>query len=724
MSFDANKAVPVPETTTLISVRPRVRVRTWTTASVVGMNVFTTPWTKGAPVGVYDDSFESLDEVESAAEVDAQKGRWFFDYATGTLRANFYDASLEPPGIIPGPNLRAVVVEWDVFFATRHLNWHRDPMNTGSDDQVWESGLQKPPVPQQGNPDLLFGFSPVRVTDVAIAVGEGSEVMQYLYDWSLNGSRVKIWECAGPLSAANFSEVFTGVAGSYALQGGVLSIEVTDPMNLVNQEIEGDYFDALTFPNLEPKSIGWAIRRVYGCVNGFVPVNIDYGDPAATNNNRDWVASQGQADRPQLVAVIDHLSLDNDNDVSKVDDASGFRVGDSIVVEQGGTPTYEIFVNNVDYDLNLVYHTFIPARVIGPGDEIRRGFIGAINWDNGEGSVWSLAYERDWTEADFANNTKGFVLADNFEANHASGGAPATFDPALHKLYLTVYGSTVTSKKLNGIDPLCPISKNGGALANPVGILWNVLRDDIRTFREVVQLDEEGWEQVASEVTRTVGFALPDTSTADFGTYKELIQLLLQSEFLRLHMLISNGFATLTVTRDKPTTAPADLEASQKELAAPSWSWNYSDTYDRVRLNWDFSEYLASFFYGGSSPSAIRTSRVGRYLHRASQILEIRTLHYENDHAGEVLERLSAIVSERRGLLAGVLPPSYVQSVVGDTVRYSTRFLPGASIDGEISERSLKLARHAKSPVGVTVTLDDQKGIEDFSSNTFDGEEW
>lgn len=713
------------EITTLLSIRPRIRITDWTNMSVMGQNVWRCPWTRGnvvavSDVGFYPESvngmpYYQLEEEATYAAMAADKGTWFFDEENQLLYANFNDLPGFPSFDSTFPNNRFTWVDWEMFYATKQLNWYRNPQSALSDDQVWTGGLVKPPIPQQGNPDLLFGFSPVRVTDVQIAVGDDSEVLGLLHDWSVNGSIVQIWECVGQLSTDGMSQVFTGLAGSYALSKGNLSIQLTDPLNAIDQEMDEAFFDDITFGGLDPQKQNAPLRRVLGAVQGFIPVNIDFDETPDVDVNRDHVVCQGEmADAPVLDTVIDETDPDTTNSSSKVADASGFRSGDSIIVEEGGTPHYGIFVFSVDYDTNVIQHSFMAARVAVTGDRIYRGFVGSATLDDGNGNAFNLAYGRDWTESDFAGDTRGIVLADNFEANIP--GCPSPYDPSQHTIYLTVYGEKIVPLKLDGITPFCSLAKNGGALANPVGLLWHILRTELRTFRELVSFDEATWYALAQTMERTVGTAIPEESGGSWGSWKEIIQEILQSELLRLHIRIQNGLATLTITRDGPTGTP-DVEAGQQDLSNPSWSWDYSDCYHTSAVSWGHQEFSSAFFYGGQQNRYATLNNPAKYFHRLDKTLEIKTLHYESDDAFAIVQQFNAILGERRGILNGLLPPSFMETHIGDVVNYSTKFLPGAVVSGEMNERPYKLTQHAKSPQGITVTLEDQKGVEEFTGD-------
>lgn len=703
MSFSNEVKKPFQEITTLISIRPRWLARGWEDELVSGQNVFSLPWENGNVAAVCDESFSSLEQKNSLAEVEGQKGSFFFDEQEKLVYANFEDNAQ------PDPNQRVVVIEWDLFFSTEQKNWHVDPQDSSSKDQVWEAGLVKPPVPSQGNPDIYFGFAPTRVTDVQIVLGEGSSLMKYLHDWSVFGSRVKIWECAGEFSAANISEIFVGVAGSYAMQGAVLSIEVTDPLNLINQQVEPKYFGFSDFPALDPRKEGAAIRRIYGAVSGLVPVNVDYNATPATNANRTWCVGQGSvAESPSLVALIEASDPGNDSTHTVVDDAFGFAPGDWIVVEQNGTPSYTM-ISNVNYDTNVIEHLPLFGRTVAAGDEVRRGFIGAISLTQDRFTVF-LSPERDWTEVDLANGTKGFVLADNFESNLSSAWQP--FDPDRMQISVVAYGSTVTPKKLNGVDPLCDVSRHGGAVANPIGILWDILRKDIRTFKELVQFDEQSWTDLAAASERIVGFALPRNSADQFGQWREVIEVLMQGEFLRLHTLIQNGSSKLMITRDEPLGA-VDADVSQNDLAAPAYSYSYSDVYDSVRVEFGYREFSSD----GFQYSILVDSKRAKFFHRISQPFQMDSFYILSSDAEQVALRYASILGERRGVISGTLRPEFMENKIGDTIRYESKFLTGFAANGQINERRYRLSEHAKSPRGIAITLDDQKGIENFEGD-------
>lgn len=725
MSFSDEIQKDPTAITTMLRIRPRLRSRTWVNQNVVGQNIWALAWplSRGVPLTVTDVGYYGpevngmpltrLEEEDSYADMAADKGTFFYDDEAEILYANFLDLAF-PSFESTFPNNRIVFVEWDMYFATQQLNWFVNPIDVNSGDKVWHSGLQKPPVPQQGNPDLLFGYSPVRVTDVQIALGQDSEVMQYLHDWSVNSALVKIWECVGPLAPQNIGEVFTGLAGNYNMQDGTLTIQLTDPLSLIAQPITEEFLSASDFPNIDPQRDLSPKRTILGKAFGYVPINVDFNDTPATNVNRDWVVSKGSlAESPVLeidVVVGDPV---NDTDFTKVVDAFGLEPGNSIILECNGTPEYTNVIE-VDYVTNIVRHGFILGRTEGAGDKMYRGFVSNVNLGDREGNAYGLQYGRDWTEVDMADGTRGIILADNFEANIA--GCPSPFDPDAHTLYLDVYGSKVVPKKLDGITDFCSLREKGGNMCNPVGFLWDIFRNKLDRFSQLVTMDEAAWFALAGQLDRAVGTAIPESSQGSFGSWQEIIQQILQTELLRLHLKIDSGFATLTITRDAPTVVPG-LAISQEELSKPVYNWDYGDVYDAIGFTYKHQEYNEAQFYGFTQWRFEKVSNLARYFHKVSKTLEVKSLLYDDTEVGIVADQFAAVLGERRGTVVGILPTRFTESDIGDTVEYSSKFLPGYQVSANINTRPYKISQHAKSPAGITVTLEDQKGVEDFTGD-------
>lgn len=683
---------------TLVSIRPRNRRTGWTVNGTYG-NVYQTPWTE-LVVGVYGNSLDSADEASDLADCAATDYSWF--HSNGVLYFN-------PPSFGSGnPNNDVTVIEWDMLLSTDHLNWYREPKTLASGEAIWEGGLIKPPVPTQGYTDLLFGFSPIQITSIQAQVADG-KWLERLHDVTFLGSRVKVWECDGELSFSNISEKFIGAGKNYSIRDGVLTVQVVDPLSLLDEQIEGSYFDTTTFPNLDPQADGHSIRKLYGFVSDMVPTNIDYAATPSTTDNRNWVVCEGPfVDQANLSRLINHLSPNNTATTTQLFDASGFLPssvffsGDKIVIKDGGVDKYAT-VTAVNYGTNVITHTSIGARAPVVTDFVSRGFVGSISITDGPTTYFPL-YGRDYTAVGFLGNTAGFILLNNFEA---ALGMP-TFDPSTMVISCRAYGNAVLPKRLDNVTDFGALSDQGGTFSNPVVILWDILRNQINNFERVVPLDETGWLDLADDFDRPVGILIPDEATQDFPSWKEVIQRLLQTEILKLHYKQSAGLVSLTITQTGSSGAAVGT-ASQDEFREAEFDYNFDDLYYQVTLtlatrgNFNTPLLLAQY-----------QSNIARFLHRVFSKFSMDCLFQYQSDAQIVAQRILAILNDRRGTVSLILPQDFSTTKIDDTVTVSSDHLPGFVKSVSINSRDYVVIQHSKAPNGIGLLLDDQKGINDF----------
>lgn len=711
MSFSTEILKPNSNIRTLVRLRPRMRLTGWTVNGTYS-NVYQIAWTERLIVGLlHNHPVNYVDEETSLANCASSDNSFFYDSSAQILYFN-------PPST-ESPNLYFTVIEWDVLLSTEPLNWYRNPMDSTSGDAHWEGGIVRAPAPTQGNPDLIFGYNPVNVSNLAFQAADGA-LFKYMHKWSLNNSQVKVWICVGELSILNISELFVGIGANCSMRDGVFSLQVRDPLQLLEQEWDGTFFSTDDFSSLNPDEVGLPIREVFGFMPSFLPVNVDYNATPSTTVNRDWCVSKGAiADSAQLVRTIVSAPSNTETIVS---DVSGFQSGDRIVVENGGVNKYTS-IAFIDEGTNKITHGDIGSRTVSGGDEVKRGFNQAvfILVDN---VLFELEYLRDWTEVDMANGSKGIVLANNFEANLTSPAFPSPFDPSQHTLYVATYGERTLPKKLNGITDFGQHTARGGTAGHPVVVLWDILRNRIRTFRESVLLDEDAWSDMALDFDRAIGLAVPETKTGQFPNYKEVCQLLLQTELLRLHFKI-DGFSYLTITQTAPSSGDS-MEMTEVEASGVEFEWDYSDVYNKIKLSLNQGEVLGEA-YREANEDTIYTYpdlvnefsplRAAGYLHKVSKTFEFRSLFplALNDESDLIAWRLAKIIGERRGTISANLPVSFITESIDDKTSVELLRLPGFAVSGEINTRAYKIGRHQKSAQGVSLTLDDQKGIEDHS---------
>lgn len=708
MTFAANKELPKNHITTLVRLRPRKRLTGWVEDDS-DPGIYRVAWSENVVGLLLDSAANYLDEEDSEAACLANADSFFLDTENDQIVLN------SPTN---EPNAAFTVVEWDVRLASRDLNWFVNPMDSSSGDARWEGGLVQAPAPQQGNPDLIFGYSPVQITSLQVQTADGF-LFEHLHGWSLRGSAIEVWLCIGELRTENISELFTGVGGNMSMQGGVLSIDVQDPLRLLDADFEGTYFSADDFPNIADVDAGLPIREIFGFMRSFLPMNVDYNETAATNVNRDWVVSKGSM-AESAARTVNIVSAPSGTSTF-VDDAE-YLTGGNIIIEDGGVDKYAL-ITSVNVGTGEVQHTDIGARSFTAGDQMHRGFVPAafIRWELID---VPLKYGRDYTEVDMAADTRGIVLADNFEANIVADGFATfpTFDPALMTLWVEAYGSAVLPKKFNGIDDFGALTERGGTAGHPVVILWDIIRNRLRTFREIVTPDETAWQAMALAFDRSIGLAVPETKNGQFPSWKEVVQLLLQTELLRMHFNVDGGQSLLTITQTSPT-ADGGRVVSELELSDPSYSWDTSDVYSTLAMQLNLGEMMEgertidadTIFIHPDLSVEFSPLRPAAYLHRVSQTFRFRSLFpfaFENE-SDLVAMRLAKLIGDRRGTLSGFLPAGFLEESIDDDASVQLKRLTGFVVSDETRTRNYKLAQHTKSAQGVSVILDDQKGIED-----------
>lgn len=706
MTFAANIEKASEKVTTLVRIRPRKRLEGWVVNGTYG-NVYQFSWEENV-VAVYSNSFDSASLATSLANCAATDYSYYYDSTAEILYFN--------PNGTDNPNTNVTSVEWNWFVASEHLNWYSDPLNSGSGVGIWSGGLIKPAIPTQGNPDLAFGYLPLQITSIEIQFADG-EMLEHAYDWSLNKAPIKVWECVGDLAIENISETFTGACGNYTISNGKISIQVADPLKILEEVYEFKTFNQADFPNLDPNAIGKPIRLLYGYLNSLVPTNINYSATPSTTNNRDWVVCDGVlADAATISRPINHLSPNNTATTTQLFDASGLNGGgfsaDSIIIYDNGVPKYAR-IYSVNYSTNIITHDNIGARSPVITDTVQRGSVGSITISvPGFGFFFPL-YGRDYIDNNHANGTRGFSFLNNFEANLP--GFPSPFDPNNTDFFFCrAYGNKTLPKKLDDVTDFGQVTERGGCYANPVTILWDILRNKLRNFEDFALLDETAWQALATSFDRPCGFAIPNTIDETPRRWKDVILEILKTELLKLHYKIDSGLVKLTISQLKPTTDPFAVDAgeiSSNELSNIDFSFSYNDNYEYFFISTYTGEGLPVLTIQGGN-------NIGKYLHRSGKTFTDFTL-YQQEYidAQTIFDRIRFILSERKGTLTCTLPIQYLTKNVDDFVTVLNDYLPGFKLTGLINQRDYAILQHAKSSNGVTVVLDDQKGIEDNSGD-------
>ena len=670
-------------------IKPRRKVITWTLHASA---VYWASVEEDYVFEVYEaDIGDSLTPVNDIASVG--NGDFFYDKANQKLYIKLSAAG--------DPNSNFITIAYGLFVSTDECHLSYIPDTTLSPVQYYDPRILSSPIFKQSNSDILFGFLAVSGTTLSLNNADGY-FWPKSFDHSFNYAEVLIYH---RLNDSVISKVFDGLAKNFKINTQSFDLELIDKIDTLETIYEEKYFSEVDFPNIDKNFLNYPIRKVYGRVNNFQPINIFKDDTASTTVNRQWCVSRNQTTKATLSTLIVVGSGSNTVSQSEVVDASGFVPGDNVVITSGGVPVYSLFVTAVNYTTNIIQHTAIPARVISAGDLIRRGFIGSVTILDENGSTWSPAAERDFGEVNYANDTKGFTFTNNFEASLV--GFPSPFDPSKHKVWCTVYGEKDIPNFSGTATPVCTVAEKGGNLADPLGIIYDLLLERSRQFR-LSSIDVANWQSIVALNDYSIGFAIPDSVNGDYPTLKELINNILRSAMLRFY----SGLNT-TVSKIGPiATTYKDVDAS--ELTDIEFSSDYNDTYSEAEIHLLKGDLGVSAY--DLDPYFTVSSQVGKELHRENKTYKTQVYLWDNSEASNYGDRIITYLGERKMVMQAVLSTKFFGADLSKAVNLKLDALPGFDLvkDTERS-RNYQIIETGKGYKGVTLTLEDQKGIEDNS---------
>jgi hypothetical protein len=331
-------------------------------------------------------------------------------------------------------------------------------------------------------------------------------LQKHLYDSSFSRAEVSVWHYLDELTEDNVRLVLRGYTSQIRTSDLDVSFSIQDSTSFFNTQwrnpIGPSFFGTTQFPNLDPNALGRCVRQVFGVVDGFVPVNVDYTAEPTTSTNRDRVCI---ADETNLGSVSTTVlaSPISTGTRTYLTSMTGFRVGDSI-----WNQTANRYAMVTAVGVNYVDHTSWTAA--SSGDTIARSFVGSVTLVK-DGVKYDLLFGRDYTEyVDATNKVAGFSLVNNFEATFSIDPLQP-FDP----IFCRVYGHKNTTTL--GGSPFGSNSTRTGNLTSLKVIFWETLK------QVLTETSLDGATFSAISITDQVGFAVPELSTSEFPTIKDLI---------------------------------------------------------------------------------------------------------------------------------------------------------------------------------------------------------
>lgn len=725
MTFQDALENPAIEKHPMVVIRARVRATGWTEESA---GIYSIPFTKGYVTRAWRtfDNGDGLDQEEDAASVAF--GSFFYDHAARMI----YAGGFQNPD---QDDYAGLTIEFEIPIADYSMCAPRDPLDPTSEYVEWHGGLREVPMAQNGSADALYGFYPLNQSAIAVLNGDGA-LNEILYDCSVNYALTKGYilvdhDAERAMRLGMVRQVFLGYVNGLRWTDDLLQFSCTDFMRFFDRAY-GNLplrFDSTNFPNCENQNLDslpagqyeWYVRRVLGMKDGFRAVNIDYADSdtASTSNNRVWVTHLKDGEPGNVTHLID-ASAPNTNTRTYFFDDVQLNVGDWIRLNHASGVRYTE-VEAVNRVANYIDHEPL-TRTILPGQTVERSYIGRIIIEDSTGQAWWLRPFVDFTEyTDTVDGVDilGFTLADNWEAGGGWNGGSFTdnggvFDPAKHPMCVRVYG-TKDPLQFPDSDPVSEVSPQGGVAGAAVDLLYRMIRD---SGFDVNAIDKNTFETIGAE-SHALGIVIPPAydQISNFPTYKALVAQILDSMLWRLSFTDTGDELKLGLVAVGPFVAAADYEANEDRHAGLDFVHDYGDVYKSVKVAYAKRDEVQIRLDDLAPVFGFARSGVAADLHFSSKEWNSEILQYDSTQAQKIADRLCFALGDRRGLYKTVLDVGFVaQSNLGASIDLIRQRLPGFAFQyGEDRARQLMVIEVQKSTRGVSITLEDQKGIQDHA---------
>lgn len=717
--FAGNIQDPKIEKHTLLVLSPRMRVTGWTNHSG---SVYKTTFNYGYVTRVWDSAGAKALPVDSIANVTSE-GVFFFDTSDNTLYVFNQDQFTSP--LDPDSNTYpGLTVEFELAISDQTFIGPRDPLDASSTKVTWRGALKSSPLAQIGSSDNAYGFLPMNSASLEIKNSDGW-MNPILYAASFYRCPIKAYVLANPnlYDGIVFSEVkqiFSGYGGGMNSRWPNVTVQCVDAVSFFDKKVTMRLVQGLvgTYADLDPAAVvsgaPWFIPRLWGIVEQHKPINLDYDATPAVDTNRIWLTHQKDTGPNTtgtdgtLTYTVDHLAA-NTATRTYFTTAPKVRVGDSMVIQRSATDRYVIVTavgaNYVDHD--------VLAGSAASGDTATRYFVSLVTLEDPDGNRYPLKSGRDYSIlVDNTNNIRGFTLIDNLEAAYT---LPSTFDPSTWRIYCTVYGR-IGGDSYGDASAVGSVVDKGGVTARAINVIFHLLQD--AGYDVLNELCDSQFQAVEDD-SYAVGLVIPSTrETTEPPYYREVLNKLLASNMYRMAMAQENSEIKLGITQVGPFPGSADYSANEQNHRDLSFSHDYAKTVSRVIIVYRKHEVLSVLDDAQDSREIVDNS-VALDLHLIEDIFSLETLLVDPDEAEELAQRYAYLLGDRRGFWTADLELPYVdKSNLGATYDLSRQHLPGAAYtEGTENTKQLIVAEVNKSSRGVTITFEDQKGVQDNSGS-------
>jgi hypothetical protein len=663
---------------------------------------------------VYSISFDygqvvtlAIDGVEltEAFTTTLSASEFYYDNDTSTLYVRNAGST--------DPTTDFCVATYEIYVGTFDAHFNRIPTDDTSRTVYFEPLITKSPVLNTSASDYLFGFIPVSSTSITLS--NATQIFErHIYDSSFHDSEIDLYHWLDDLITTNVKKVFTGLMSDVSYDTDKLNIKVSSKIELLSTEFrnyaasisfyaESD-FPGYTFgPNLSAKPI----RHIYGKVDGVPALNVNYSQTLSASTNEAFTVMSETTNVGDINVTV-AASPSSTTTRTYLVTAQGLNVDDSVWLDRVSGIDEYVILTDVNYVSNYIEHEAIASPMAG-GDSVKRSAIGSVTIIQNN-VKYNLKYGVHYNPLVYVGgNVLGFSLLAGYEIDL---GMTTYFGPN-DRIYCRAYGqkNTVT---LNG-SPFGTNDAYTGNLTNPIAILVELMKSGLGISEDDMNL--ASFTTVEAARTDALGFSVPQTIGNQFPTYKSIISDILETTLTRLYLDENNQWTIVEVGPLGTTTLTAENDEILRDSL--SYDFDYSDVISDAIVEYNFREIANDVSVLGNTVQQVSaTSETAKYLHKINKQHTIQSLYFREDDAAILAQRISYALGDRSGKASISVKNRFFESVVSDVIAISRTRLPGYEFDATIDRtRKFSALEINKSLNEVTITLDDQKGIEDNSGS-------
>lgn len=627
-----------------------------------------------------------------------------------------------------------IIITYELYFATKSLYAPSDPTSSG-DDVFWEPLLISVPESTYSSSDNEAGILASTSGSVSI-INTSKYLDEHLSNSFLKNGYVYIYHWLTETISSNVSKIFDGFISDINLNDSSVNISVLDKLSkfddIYRPRSGHVIFNTTQYPDVDPEYENAGIRTVYGHLDNFLLVNIDYDADNAEIGTDPSVARIIN----RTYAVCKHYGALNDSSLDAtitaknaglsqitVDDASGLNIGDFI---QNKTTSSSAWTQITAISGNIL--TVSNVTIFSVSDEIRRHRVAAVYiFDKTRRKYISPTEMPTFT---ITNDVLKITYSDSLEDAYPSFFDPYEIQPAgsvefkhihpgRHLLFAKVYGE-IDDSEIDSSQFSVP-SPTTGVTSKWYEVLYTYLRKEVGFLESDIDVDKFisiQDDDNGGEIN--VGFSVPDRPTDEFISHRELLSKFMKTCLSRIYLNFENKVSTERIIK----LGTSDFTIDQNDIINGSVSISYDNTDfgTASKVYYRYSD-VSLIVFGSEYPyrSTSTSSNVFKYIHGYD--VE-KTYHAYTTHLADaniMRDRYLNYYAYPKMLLKMSLGIDFYDISVGDIVQISRDSLPGfAFVFGTRRTQKFKVNEVKRQRNIIEITVTDQIGVESSEDSVWE----